>query len=186
MIPNTLIIDQKIELEEFFLGFEMKNCYRVSGPDNSILYYVFETGSSGTRHAWNRWPLRPFEFQVYDAVSKNHLLSIQAPLRTFWYAINITIIDSDISAQMNRRLSMHGKSFVTTAKDTTIVKRQLEWRETTIRVTGFPEANGLGLNQNMERHCIASLRCFRSKSSACPYLYCTSPSFWDGGITGLA
>jgi len=110
-LPECITIEQRKEWSEVIWGFEIKNFYEVLDQSGKSLLHILETGNSGTRRAWKNHAIRPFEFQIHDPISKEHLLTMKAPVRLFWYSINILSPDSTPILSVTRKLSFLGRVF---------------------------------------------------------------------------
>lgn len=110
-ISDNIIVSQRKDWEEVKWFYEVENFYNVSDEKGKLILYVIETGGHETRRAWKSHPLRPFVFQIDDAETKEHLYTIKAPLRVFWFAIEVLKPDGSIVGSVERKLSWRGRYF---------------------------------------------------------------------------
>lgn len=110
-LPNVILIEQRKEWGEIIWHFEHKNFYEVLDSKGKVLLNVIETGGRGTRRAWQSHALRPFEFQIVNPKNEEVIFTIKAPIRLFWYSVNILGAKSKLISTVTRNLSLLGRCF---------------------------------------------------------------------------
>lgn len=74
---DKLMIKQKVELLESFVGFETNNKYTVKNSVGQKVYYAVEDNDCCTRNCCG--PIRPFEMKIYDNFH-NEVIHLHRPL----------------------------------------------------------------------------------------------------------
>ncbi|CAG0919456.1 unnamed protein product [Notodromas monacha] len=74
---DQLLVHQKVELLEAFVGFESKNKYTVKNSLGQKVYYAVEDSDCLTRNCCGPW--RPFDMRIMDA-NKEELIHLNRPL----------------------------------------------------------------------------------------------------------
>lgn len=77
-ILDQLIVKQKIELVEAFIGFETNNKYTVKAGTGQNVFYAVEDNDCCTRNCCGA--LRPFDMKIFDGNSRE-VIHISRPLR---------------------------------------------------------------------------------------------------------
>ncbi|KAM3967721.1 phospholipid scramblase 1 isoform 2-T2 [Aphomia sociella] len=74
---DQLLVRQKVELLEAFVGFETNNKYAIMNSVGQKVYFAVEDNDCCTRNCCG--PLRPFDMKVYDNF-RNEVIHLRRPL----------------------------------------------------------------------------------------------------------
>ncbi|GAB6020563.1 Putative UDP-glucuronosyltransferase ugt-50 [Chamberlinius hualienensis] len=89
---DQLLVRQKVELLEAFVGFETANKYQVLNSMGQNVYFAVEINDCCTRNCCGR--KRPFDLKIFDN-AKNEIIHLNRPFRcdSCWFPCCLQVID---------------------------------------------------------------------------------------------